>query len=568
MSQFTDRLSGLTLFVVGLFLTTTAGAFAQPQSSVPPGTPGQRNDFPELRQRFEDHRAKLAPLEQELANDVALKLLGNSIETLPPQFFHQRLQTAATMLGTISDPNALGMIYALTRNHPHPAVRAMLLDIVEKQLPETHAAQLVVDLIHDNDDIVAFKAIRIAGKHRLSNAADDLIRIGSSPSATIHTSGKPVGVGAALVIEALMQILGSHDYQELARRERMLKRSAQGVSPTSPLRNRFIPSFEFAPNDFNATEWKRVQYRWYAQLLSATPDGRAHSRNALLLPYDTVKGKDGKAMVRIPAGSFFMGLPQQLLPAQRFVFSDYTEPRPVYLDEYYIDVYPVTNEEYDRFVSAVSQEGHKSCHPDEVPQKRHIRNTIHDRRFAPDHPVAGIDWYDAWAYCNWAGKELPTEQHWEKAARGTDGRLYPWGNEWAPSRVRYAETVWGVGMPTVAIWRDNLREVSESFPTALTRSVYGDDGNVSPFGVREAIGNVWEWTKTNYFTRDDMVPHFKQKRPTDFMNDRTAFPVIRGGAWSSIPEMLTTVYRGKDLLTDRHNEIGFRGISRSSPNNR
>jgi formylglycine-generating enzyme required for sulfatase activity len=87
----------------------------------------------------------------------------------------------------------------------------------------------------------------------------------------------------------------------------------------------------------------------------------------------------------------------------------------------------------------------------------------------------------------------------------------------------------------------------------------------SDYGVVDMLGNAWEYTTTNFYSRHEMYPVFNHVSHTSHENlaeNHDAYPVIRGGAWSSIPEMTTTVYRGKDLLTDRHNEIGFRCIKR------
>jgi formylglycine-generating enzyme required for sulfatase activity len=148
-------------------------------------------------------------------------------------------------------------------------------------------------------------------------------------------------------------------------------------------------------------------------------------------------------MVRVPAGKFLYG----------------EEKREKELSEFWIDKTPVTNAEYARFVAAT---GHRT------PQ--HWKGKTPPEDIA-GHPVIYVSWLNAVAYAKWAGKRLPTEEEWEKAARGTDGREYPWG-EWAEGRCNSAEA--GVGGTTPV-------------------GQYSPDGD-SPYGCVDMAGNVGEWT--------------------------------------------------------------------------
>ncbi|WP_146038933.1 ISL3 family transposase [Sulfobacillus sp. hq2] len=117
----------------------------------------------------------------------------------------------------------------------------------------------------------------------------------------------------------------------------------------------------------------------------------------------------------------------------------------------------------------------------------------------------GIDWYDAWAYARWSGKDLPTAEQWEKAARGTDGRLYPWGDEFDASALTWIGTVFDQPqLDSVPVWREILTQINDTVPSRTTVRVGINAKNVSPYGIHDMAGNCWEYTKTNYFSHKDM----------------------------------------------------------------
>jgi formylglycine-generating enzyme required for sulfatase activity len=267
-----------------------------------------------------------------------------------------------------------------------------------------------------------------------------------------------------------------------------------------------------------------------------------------------------KGMIHIPPGSFVKGIDPEEVPFKRFDTAYYLPQSSVELDGFYIDEYPVTNAQYDRFVEDIGRNGHRFCHPDEPTGKVHHRNTLLDPRFGPDHPVTGIDWYDAYAYAKWQGKDLPGEEQWEKAARGTDGRIYPWGNEFDPAALNWLGELLGRDIRDIHEWRSYLIQIDETFPSRTTTPVSAYPKNKSPYGVRDMVGNAWEYTNANFYSSEPLEPEFKDKDPVSFMHDPGAFVLIKGGPWTGIPEMTTTIFRGKDLFTDRHNEIGFRCV--------
>lgn len=203
--------------------------------------------------------------------------------------------------------------------------------------------------------------------------------------------------------------------------------------------------------------------------------------------------KTGLIMVRIPGGEFLYG----------------EEKRLHYLPEYWISKTPVTNAHYVRFVGAT---GH------EPPE--HWKGQGPPAAIA-DHPVIFVSWRDAMAYGEWAGMRLPTEQEWEKAARGTDGREYPWGDTWQAGLCNTNDD---------GIWS----------PTPVGKYSPGGD---SPYGCIDMAGNVLEWTNS-------------------WRDDKKTYAMLRGGSWSKGPEGYRVAYRDhseqKDFFDD---DIGFRLVS-------
>ena len=133
-------------------------------------------------------------------------------------------------------------------------------------------------------------------------------------------------------------------------------------------------------------------------------------------------------MILIPAGSFIMGI-DDIKEEQR-------PSHKVYVDTFYIDRYEVTNAQYYDFLNYIKETNdHSKCRNDEPPNKDHTPSKWEtDYYNHPEYPVVRIDWFDACAYAAWAGKRLPIEAEWEKAARGTDERRWPWGDEWDPEK--------------------------------------------------------------------------------------------------------------------------------------
>ena len=200
----------------------------------------------------------------------------------------------------------------------------------------------------------------------------------------------------------------------------------------------------------------------------------------------------------VPAGVYLVG-PGHHLMLRRV-------PQPVRLDEY-----PVTVGRYQRFLAAVSRHGSARWdHPD-MPAG-HTHQPRRDRLPVPayyedpayeNHPAVAVSWWSAHAFARYEGKRLPSSLEWEAAARGFDGRLFPWGDEVDLSVVNCADSWSDHPLITYAAWREerDRGRLAEAVPGPVD----AHPGNVSPFGVRELVGHVWEWTSTVLGNLDEAV---------------------------------------------------------------
>ena len=228
-------------------------------------------------------------------------------------------------------------------------------------------------------------------------------------------------------------------------------------------------------------------------------------------PAAEITGNDGAIAVVVPAGNFVMG-------------DDVESPlRQVYLDNFYIDKYEVTLLRYAKFLDATG-----GARPPEGWQQLHLESV-------GALPVVGVDWHDAEAYCRWAGKRLPTESEWEKAARGGDGRNYPWGSE-DPTA---AHAVFG-------------KSADGPYSGGLA-PVENRPAGKSPYGAHDMAGNASEWVSDWFaagFVRGDV------RNPKGPENGTAK--VIRGGGWYDPPERLNSSRRTHASTTTRADDVGFR----------
>jgi iron(II)-dependent oxidoreductase len=235
-------------------------------------------------------------------------------------------------------------------------------------------------------------------------------------------------------------------------------------------------------------------------------------------------------MVLVPAGEFPMGseaaeveelqhLLRRLPPEVLDRLTDQVPKHHVYLDAFYIDKYEVTNALYTQFVQATGRLAPRLSGAREFNQ--------------PQQPVVGVIWREAQAYCTWAGKRLPTEAEWEKAARGPEGRFYPWGNHFDGSQTNYCDTRCSFD------WKDAA--VDDGY--AKTAPVGSYTHGKSPYGAYDMSGNVWEWVADWY--AEDYYQHSPTRNPPGPVSGGRK--VARGGAWFvPAPATRTTIRRNYD----------------------
>ena len=219
-------------------------------------------------------------------------------------------------------------------------------------------------------------------------------------------------------------------------------------------------------------------------------------------------------MALVPAGEFLMGAEDGLADARPL--------HRVYVSSFWFDKYPVTNRQYQQ------------CTESGVCSFPRDRSTYDDPTRA-EQPVTNVTWNQARGYCRWLGKRLPTEAEWEKAARGTDGRLFPWGNKVELFKVRAKPS-------EQKIMKDGSDPVGSA------------DVAVSPYGVVDLVGNVSEWVNDWY--AEDYYRSAPARDPQGPV--RGSFRVLRGGELSDRPLELRASYRGWDDVTYWGPSLGFR----------
>ncbi|MGB0385281.1 MAG: SUMF1/EgtB/PvdO family nonheme iron enzyme [Ardenticatenaceae bacterium] len=259
-----------------------------------------------------------------------------------------------------------------------------------------------------------------------------------------------------------------------------------------------------------------------------------------------VSPKDGMVMLYVPAGEFLMGSPQVGFLARLFgdASSNEMPQRQVYLDAYWIDQTPVTNGMFAKFVAETGYQTqaekdgwswgwHRSgLAKIQGANWQHPRGPESNLARKSDHPVVQVSWHDAQAYCAWAGRRLPTEAEWEKAARGTDGQTYPWGN------AEPNDKLLNFGM-----------KVKDTTPAGSYPP------GASPYGALDMGGNVYEWTADWYDA--DYYKNGSFRNPTGPTSG--TYRAVRGGSWDFYEaRWLRAGNRGGNLPANRYDNYGVR----------
>ncbi len=263
------------------------------------------------------------------------------------------------------------------------------------------------------------------------------------------------------------------------------------------------------------------------KIINGTNDNFVINKNISSLLRTRLKSKNPppvicNGMAQVPLGGFVVGgerLGNEVVRIERIK------------KKFHIGIAPVINKEYKEFLDWINKfQDHGCCHPEEPHNKDHTpRTNFGWKNTPPDYfinskfdsfPVVNVDWWDAYAYCSWRGGRLPTELEWERAARGIDGRIYPWGDNFDSSKC-------------------NTEESNILQPNEVKQHVSG----ISPTGCYDMAGNIWEWC-ADYFN--------------PFDTSQNAPRVVKGGSFSRHELRAKCAFRNEHPASDRWPSRGFR----------
>jgi sulfatase modifying factor 1 len=256
-------------------------------------------------------------------------------------------------------------------------------------------------------------------------------------------------------------------------------------------------------------------------------------KDTIELPSVKINPKDGAEMILIPAGEFVMGTSDEELSrlqktntgSNRDLYKNESPQHKVDLDGYYIYKTEVTVSQYKKFCEETRRKM-----PEEPLWK-----------WQDNHPIVNVSWIDAKAYADWAGGVLPTEAQWEKAARGTDGRVYPWGNDWDDKKCS-----------------NSAGAVKPGKTTAVGSFTDGK----SVYGVLDMSGNTWEWCADLYGEKYYSLTNVRNPVGPETGETR----VLRGGSWIIYnPKLLRVACRGERKPGYKNDYIGFRCAQNLTP---
>lgn len=233
-------------------------------------------------------------------------------------------------------------------------------------------------------------------------------------------------------------------------------------------------------------------------------------------PKEVINAKDGSVLLLVPGGDFTMGSSDE---------GAATEDGPAHqvkTKAFFVGKYPVTNEQYAKFVRATK---HESAGFWDDP--------LYLKKGGEKKPVCRISWFDAQAYCKWAGLRLLTEAEWEKAARGTDGRSYPWGNAWG----------------------DGYQPKTPGEKIVLS-PVGKTPRGASPYGCMDMVGNGMEWVSSDFKPYPYVATDGRENKPGEGLTKDMR--VVRGGRASSVYGPGHTTWRSHKHASSFDYALGFR----------